>query len=71
LNPNGNHPVIPLRPDGTRDVDTNWKLIDTWKQMESLVRKGKAKAIGGSNFSQKKLEEILPTATIMPAVDQV
>lgn len=32
---------------------------------------GKVKAIGVSNFSQKKLEEILPTAEVVPAVDQV
>ena len=32
---------------------------------------GKVRSIGVSNFSQKKLEEILPTAEIIPAVDQV
>ncbi|KAJ3491286.1 hypothetical protein NLI96_g790 [Meripilus lineatus] len=31
----------------------------------------KVRAIGVSNFSQKKLEEILPTATIVPAVNQL
>ena len=71
LNPNGNHPVFPKLPDGTRDVDYSWKIADTWKQMEALVKKGKVKSIGVSNFSEKKLEEILPTAEIVPAVDQV
>lgn len=32
---------------------------------------GKVKAIGVSNFSEVKLEEILPTAEIIPAVNQV
>lgn len=32
---------------------------------------GKVKSIGVSNFSQAKLEEILPTAEIVPAVNQV
>ena len=40
--------------------------------MEDLLKTGKVKSIGVSNFSQKKLEEeILPYATVIPAVDQV
>ncbi|KAG6844501.1 hypothetical protein H0H87_006387 [Tephrocybe sp. NHM501043] len=71
LNPSGNHPVFPTLPDGVRDVDRSWKLSDTWKQMEALVEKGKVKSIGVSNFSQTKLEEILPTAKIIPVVNQL
>jgi len=71
LNPNGSHPYFPLRPDGTRDVLTDWPLAETWKQMEDVLAKGKVRAIGVSNFSQKKLEEILPTAKIIPAVNQL
>ncbi|KAF7974020.1 hypothetical protein HWV62_13533 [Athelia sp. TMB] len=62
---------IPLREDGTRNVDTNWNMSDTWKSMEAMVKKGKVKAIGVSNFSEKVLEEILPTAEIIPAVNQL
>ena len=73
LNPDGNHPDFPTLPDGSgRDVLFDWKLKDTWKQMEDLLKTGKVKSIGVSNFSQKKLEEeILPYATVVPAVDQV
>lgn len=71
LNPNGNHPKFPTLPNGKRDVDHSWDLKDTWKQMENLYKAGKVKAIGVSNFSQMKLEEILPTAEIKPAADQV
>ncbi|KAG6865497.1 hypothetical protein C0991_002096 [Blastosporella zonata] len=71
LNPNGNHPFIPTLPDGTRDVDHGWKLQDTWKQMEAVLKKGKVKAIGVSNFSVAKLEEILPTAEVIPVVNQL
>jgi glycerol 2-dehydrogenase (NADP+) len=71
LNPKGNHAFFPTLPDGTRDLDLNWKLSDTWKQMEDLAKKGKVKSIGVSNFSQSVLEKILPTATIVPAVNQV
>ncbi|KAG5339229.1 hypothetical protein C0989_005143 [Termitomyces sp. Mn162] len=39
--------------------------------MEVVFQKGKVKAIGVSNFSKAKLEEILPTAEIVPAVNQL
>ena len=42
LNPNGNDPVIPLRPDGTRDLDLAWDIRDTWKQLEALLKKGQS-----------------------------
>ncbi|KAF8997112.1 NADP-dependent oxidoreductase domain-containing protein [Cyathus striatus] len=71
LNPKGNHPVFPTLPDGKRDVDHSWDLKDTWKQMEAVLAKGKVKAIGVSNFSEAKLEEIIPTAEVIPAVNQL
>jgi glycerol 2-dehydrogenase (NADP+) len=63
--------MFPLLPDGKRDVDRSWKLADTWRQMEGVVKKGKVRSIGVSNFSELMLEEILPTAEIVPAVDQL
>ncbi|KAN0084071.1 NADP-dependent oxidoreductase domain containing protein [Tylopilus felleus] len=71
LNPNGNHPVFPTRPNGNRDVDESRDLRATWKDMEAMVKKGKVKSIGASNFSQMMLEKILPTVEIIPAVDQL
>ncbi|TFY81272.1 hypothetical protein EWM64_g2738 [Hericium alpestre] len=71
LNPNGSHPLIPLRPDGKRDIDDAWDIKDTWKQLEALLKKGKVRAIGVSNFSQKTLEAFLPYVEITPAVDQL
>lgn len=71
LNPKGNHPNFPTRPDGTRDVLTDWPISKTWEQMEALVKKGKVRSIGVSNCSEKILEQLLPHATIVPAVDQV
>lgn len=62
---------MPMRPNGNRDIDESWDLKDTWKGMEAMVKKGKVKAIGASNFSQKVLERILPTAEIIPAVNQL
>ncbi|KAG1852490.1 NADP-dependent oxidoreductase domain-containing protein [Suillus subluteus] len=71
VSPNGNHPVMPMRPNGKRDIDESWDIRDTWKAMEAMVKKGKVKAIGVSNFSRMMLERILPTAEIIPAVNQL
>lgn len=39
--------------------------------MEDLVRKGKVRSIGVSNFTIEKVEELLKTATIPPAANQI
>ncbi|KAL2072370.1 hypothetical protein VTL71DRAFT_11713 [Oculimacula yallundae] len=46
-------------------------LASTWEAMETLVAAGKARSIGVSNFFQPQLEEILQTAKIHPAVNQI
>ncbi|KAJ0027201.1 hypothetical protein Pint_35332 [Pistacia integerrima] len=43
----------------------------TWKAMEGLYDAGKARAIGVSNFSSKKLGDLLEVAQVPPAVNQV
>ncbi len=43
----------------------------TWAEMEKLQLSGKAKAIGVSNFTKKKLQELIKKAEIVPAVNQV
>lgn len=43
----------------------------TWGAMEKLYDSGKARAIGVSNFSCKKLEDLLDVARVPPAVNQV
>ncbi|KAK4419029.1 NADPH-dependent aldo-keto reductase, chloroplastic [Sesamum alatum] len=43
----------------------------TWKAMEALYDSGKARAIGVSNFSVKKLGDLLAIARITPAANQV
>ncbi|PIN12982.1 hypothetical protein CDL12_14404 [Handroanthus impetiginosus] len=43
----------------------------TWKAMEAVYDSGKARAIGISNFSKKKLGDLLDIARIPPAVNQV
>ncbi|KAL5550277.1 hypothetical protein UlMin_000453 [Ulmus minor] len=43
----------------------------TWRAMEALYDAGKARAIGVSNFSTKKLSDLLDVARVPPAVNQV
>jgi alcohol dehydrogenase (NADP+) len=46
-------------------------IIDTWRQMEACKEKGYAKHIGVSNFSKKKLIDLLSKAQHKPEVNQV
>ncbi|BAU02260.1 hypothetical protein LR48_Vigan10g104800 [Vigna angularis] len=46
-------------------------IPNTWKAMEALFDSGKARAIGVSNFSTKKLADLLEVARVPPAVNQV
>lgn len=59
----------PLPEPGYKD----WKQLDkeTWKAMEELVREGKIRAIGLSNFLPHHIENILEDCTVKPAVDQI
>jgi diketogulonate reductase-like aldo/keto reductase len=71
MNPNGNHEKFPKHPDGSRDLVKDWSHIETWKSMEKLLATGKVKAIGVANYSVRYLEQLLPHATIIPAVNQI
>ena len=42
-----------------------------WKELETLYRDGRVKAIGVCNFEQDQLEELLDLAEIKPAVNQI
>lgn len=67
----GTHPIFPKLPDGSRDIVHSHSHITTWKDMEKLVGSGKVRAIGVSNYSLRYLEQLLPQATIIPAVNQI
>lgn len=45
--------------------------IEIWKAMVHLLREGKARAIGVSNFSIDDLTQILNDSDVLPAVNQV
>lgn len=64
--------LFPLREDGSRDLDfEKVHISQTWEAMEALVTKGKARAIGVSNCSVEKLQEIIKTAKTVPSANQV
>ncbi|GLJ06587.1 hypothetical protein SUGI_0042600 [Cryptomeria japonica] len=46
-------------------------IKSTWQAMEKCVELGLTKSIGVSNFSCKKIEDLLAHATITPSVNQV
>lgn len=46
------------------------KRIDTWKAMEKILKDGKARSIGISNFNERHLVELLIGADEFPAINQ-
>ncbi|KAF4965733.1 hypothetical protein FSARC_6516 [Fusarium sarcochroum] len=62
---------FPIDPadGGIHVVDVPIK--ETWQAMEALVKKGKIRSIGVSNFTEEKTQEILDFAEIRPAVNQI
>ena len=44
---------------------------DTWRAMEEIRASGKARAIGVSNFLPEHLDQLLESATITPAINQI
>jgi len=59
--------------DGNGKViyDEGVTLLDTWRALESLMDEGRCKAIGLSDISLEKVQEIFESARIKPAVVQV
>jgi len=47
------------------------KYPQTWKAFERIYKDGRARAIGVSNFLIHHLEDILPGAEVVPAVNQI
>jgi diketogulonate reductase-like aldo/keto reductase len=47
------------------------RRAETWRALERILKDGKARAIGVSNYTIRHLEEMSQYATIPPAVNQV
>jgi len=62
--------LFPKDSDGkTKSGDVDY--VDTYKAMEACYKKGKAKAIGISNFSKAELEHLLERTSVVPAAHQL
>ncbi|KAJ8090461.1 hypothetical protein PM082_019059 [Marasmius tenuissimus] len=57
--------------NGTHKVVDTPTFVDVWAEMEEILREGKAKAIGVSNFSVQNLEILLNHAKVVPSNNQV
>jgi len=63
---------VPM-PSDTKDYVSleEVPISETWKQMEAIKENGLSKHIGVSNFSKKKLEDLLGKASHTPEVNQI
>lgn len=62
--------LIPTDGNGKNpsfDID----YLDTWNAMEALVKSGRVRSIGVSNFNSRQLDRLNSMATIKPAANQV
>jgi diketogulonate reductase-like aldo/keto reductase len=66
------HWPVAFKKDGSVDHDLTDNLLPTWQKMEEMVRKGKVKNIGVSNFNIRRFKNLTDgPITIKPAVNQV
>ncbi|WP_020659380.1 aldo/keto reductase [Amycolatopsis benzoatilytica] len=47
------------------------RYVETWRALERLLREGRVRAIGVSNFGIDHLRRLLASADVVPAVNQV
>jgi len=47
------------------------KRLDSWRALERIYGEKRARAIGVSNFMPRHLDELLPEAKVVPAVNQI
>ncbi|QIX01536.1 hypothetical protein AMS68_007053 [Peltaster fructicola] len=59
------------KDDNDKTIPGDSDYVETWKAMEAVAKKGKAKAIGISNFSKAEVERLLEKATVVPAAHQI
>lgn len=66
-----NETLAPTDPVTKRFRLADVPIGDTWAALEKLVAAGKIRSIGVSNCTIEKIEELLRTAKIPPAVNQI
>lgn len=63
--------LFPKTSDGKPAVAEDITYVQTWLAMEKLLKTGKTKAIGISNFSRREVETILEKGSVVPAAHQL
>ena len=63
--------MFPKTSDGKPAVDEDITYVQTWLAMEKLLKTGKTKAIGISNFSRREVATILEKGSVVPATHQM
>lgn len=73
LNQNGAQVPSVKSQDGKpiEDVELSRDVLPTWEAMEEMVKKGKVRNLGISNFNIRRTEDILRRANVKPLVNQV
>jgi diketogulonate reductase-like aldo/keto reductase len=59
------------KDDNDKMIVGDSDFVDTYKAMEACQKKGKARAIGISNFSKAELERLLKETSVVPAAHQI
>lgn len=61
------NPVLEDGTYATADID----YLDTWRAIEELMKNGKIRSIGVSNFNSQQINRLLSVAKVKPVVNQV
>lgn len=61
---------FPLDKDGKFELDPV-SYITTWCAMEALLATKKVRAIGISNFNERRINDLLSHCSVVPAVNQI
>ncbi|KAI5840159.1 alcohol dehydrogenase [Morchella snyderi] len=61
---------FPLDSEGKFEL-SSVSYVDTWKAMEALLATKKVRAIGISNFNERRINDLLSKCTVVPAVNQI
>ncbi|PWY96924.1 hypothetical protein BCV70DRAFT_228886 [Testicularia cyperi] len=64
--------LVPKTEDGKQTVlDRNTSIVDTWKALIELQKKGRVKSIGVSNFTKENLQVLIDATGVVPAANQI
>lgn len=63
--------IISPKDNNGKSLSLSIDYLDTWKAMEALVKTGRVRSLGVSNFNSQQLERLLSASKIKPVVNQV